>query len=211
MYADISFIANSERSFMYIPKHFKVDDQEELLRFVDQNSFAQLISQHEEQLCSTHLPCLLNEGKDEIICHLARANPQHHDINGQEVLLSFQGPHAYIYPTWYQESGVPTWNFQAVHVYGKAERFEDPELLKQCVEDLSKKNEELNDSQWNMQYPEGLLKAIVGVKISITEIQGKYKLSQNKSAEDQQGVIDALERAGSQSLAQAMSAHKKGR
>ena len=103
---------------MYIPKHFEVTDEDEIFAFIEENAFGQLISHVKGRLFSTHLPFLLSENRKKIVGHLAGKNPQQSELEGQEVLVSLEGPHDYISPAWYSSPGVPTWNYQAVHVYG---------------------------------------------------------------------------------------------
>jgi len=99
---------------------------------------------------------------------------------------------------------VPTWNYQAVHIYGRCRVFEDAETLAEVVEALSQRYESGFEKPWQPQYRDAMLKAIVGVEITIDEVQCKYKLSQNRPAADQQGVVDRLDQIGSKSLASAM-------
>jgi transcriptional regulator len=120
------------------------------------------------------------------------------------VLVTFLGPHDYISPSWYQNPGVPTWNYQAVHIYGRCHVFDDAGTLAGIVDALSRRYESAFEKPWQPQYRDAMLKAIVGVEIGIDEIECKYKLSQNRPAADQPGVVDNLERLGSHALAQAM-------
>lgn len=189
---------------MYVPEHFKVSEQEEIFSFLDANAFGQLISLQDNRLTSSHLPFLLAADRERLYCHLARANPQWQQLEGQQVLLTFQGPHDYISPSWYQNPGVPTWNYQALHVYGQCRVFDAAEELATLVGKLTHRYESVLEKPWDPQYREAMLKAIVGVEIRIEEIQCKYKLSQNRSADDQQGAIDKLDELGSESLVRAM-------
>ena len=210
---------------MYLPRAFEVSDRDEIFSFIAQNRFGQMISHFEGRPCSNHLPFLVSEGRLRLVSHLARANPQWRGADGQQVLVTFQGPHGYISPAWYEQPGVPTWNYQAVHVYGECTTFEEPERLKGLLAKLVEKYEAASeepwlprypdqlpfkllcraDERWLPRYPDQLLEAIVGVEIEITEIQCKYKLSQNRSDNDRRRVIEALKRQGLQSLAEAMS------
>ena len=190
---------------MYLPRAFEVSDRDEIFSFIAQNSFGQMIFHFEGRPCSNHLPFLVSEGRLRLVSHLARANPQWRGADGQQVLVTFQGPHGYISPAWYEQPGVPTWNYQAVHVYGECTTFEEPERLKGLLAKLVEKYEAASEEPWLPQYPDQLLEAIVGVEIEITEIQCKYKLSQNRSDNDRRRVIEALKRQGLQSLAEAMS------
>jgi transcriptional regulator len=115
---------------MHIPSSFKVSDQDELFSFINQHSFGQLISIVDDRPCSTHLPFLIDSENQKLICHLGKANLQWKNIQDQEVLVTFLGPHDYISPTWYVGNGVPTWDYQAVHVYGRAIVIDDHDMLK---------------------------------------------------------------------------------
>ena len=135
---------------------------------------------------------------------MAKQNPQHSDMDKQEVLVTLQGPHAYISPSWYQSPGVPTWNYQAVHIYGVCEAFDDHEKIKIIVDSLTRKFESSFQNPWQPDYKAPMLGAIVGIEVSIKEIECKYKLSQNRPAEDREQVIEQLENKGSIGLARAM-------
>lgn len=189
---------------MYIPKHFAVDDIGEKLKFIEQNAFGQLISHVNGKLFSTHLPVYLSPDKTQLIGHLAKPNPQSSQIDGQEVMVTLEGPHDYISPSWYAAPGVPTWNYQAVHIYGECQTTSDPAILKNIVETLTSIYESKMESPWTPEYKETMLGAIVGVVITIKEIQCKYKLSQNRSLEDRERVITKLKSMDSHALADAM-------
>ncbi|AOS96089.1 Protease synthase and sporulation protein PAI 2 [Microbulbifer aggregans] len=189
---------------MYIPTAFEITDQEEIYAFVEKHGFGQLISSVAGRLTSTHMPFLLSEERAILLGHLARSNPQCTDLHGQEVLVTLQGHHGYISPSWYEKPGVPTWNYQAVHIYGRALVFDCRERLKQVVDRLSQKYEGAIGQEWRGDYEELMLGAIMGVEINISEVQCTYKLSQNRSAEDRQGVISQLKELGSNELAEVM-------
>ena len=189
---------------MYIPRHFEVTDKREILAFIAANAFGQLVSRVGGRLFSTHLPFLLDERGSTLLAHVAKQNPQHQEIHGQEALVTFQGPHAYISPSWYEGPGVPTWNYQAVHVYGRCEVFDDSTRLAKLVAALTGKYEQGFTEPWFPQYPQGMLGAIVGIEITIDELQCKYKLSQNRPAGDRQQVIRKLGGGESEALAEAM-------
>lgn len=189
---------------MYIPKHFEITDTETIFAFIQQNAFGQLVSSVDGRPFVTHVPFLLARDHSVLATHLAKQNPQLENIEGQEVLLIFTGPHAYISPQWFSSHGVPTWNYQAVHIYGKCAIFDEPERLKQFVETLTNKYEKAFEQPWQPEYNEKLLQAIVGVEIRILDIQCKFKLSQNKSSADRIGIVDNLEKAGAGAMADAM-------
>ncbi|MFT5665440.1 MAG: transcriptional regulator [Gammaproteobacteria bacterium] len=189
---------------MYIPKHFEVTDEKEIYGFIEANAFGQLISNSEGRLFSTHIPFSLSNDKTKLLGHLAKQNPQGKDIEGQEILVTLQGAHDYISPSWYVGSGVPTWNYQSVHIYGKCKVFNEPSALKNLVETLTNNYESGFTVPWQPQYNPSILGAIVGVEISISEVQCKYKLSQNRPVQDQEQVIENLRSKGSIEIAEAM-------
>jgi transcriptional regulator len=189
---------------VYIPKHFEVTDEKEIFTFVEANAFGQLISNVDGKLFSTHLPFLLSEDKSKLIGHLALNNPQHIKIDGQEVLVTLEGPHDYISPAWYNSPGVPTWNYQAVHIYGKCKVFKSTTELQAVIDALTTKYEGALETPWQPEYKLSMLGAIVGIEITITDTQCKYKLSQNRSPQDRSQVIEHLKVIGSNKLAEAM-------
>ncbi|MES9951879.1 MAG: FMN-binding negative transcriptional regulator [Candidatus Thiodiazotropha sp. 6PLUC2] len=133
-----------------------------------------------------------------------KLNPQHSEIDGQQALISLQGPHGYISPAWYSSPGVPTWNYQAVHIHGECRVFQDARELQQVIEALTKKHESAFGSPWTPEYSASMLQAVVGVEVSIREVQCKYKMSQNRSNHDQLQIIGQLRAQGSHKLAEAM-------
>lgn len=189
---------------MYIPDHFSVSDENEIFRFIKSNSFGQLISNVDDRLFSSHIPFILNHDNTRLLGHLAKNNPQWCDIENQEILVTFQGPHDYISPSWMQKPAVPTWNYQAVHVYGKAKVIADRENIKSIIENLTHFYESSFEQPWKPKYKESITEFIIGIEIEISEIQCKYKLSQNRPKPDRQQIIDALKSNGSNILAKAM-------
>ena len=189
---------------MYVPKPFEVSDRAEIFEFVEANAFGQLISIVDDRPFATHLPFLLSADRTTLTCHLARQNPHWRQLDERQALVTFLGPHDYVSPSWYQNPGVPTWNYQAVHIYGNCRVFDDADRLAGVVEALSAVYESGFEKPWQPQYRDAMLKAIVGVEIEILEVEGKYKLSQNRPAADQPGVVDELERRGAADLAAAM-------
>ena len=190
---------------MYIPRHFEVGDREKKLAFIHANSFGQLISNVTGRLFVSHIPFHLSHDGSSLLCHLAKANPQWQEIENQEVLVTFQGPHGYISPSWYESLGMPTWNYQVVHVYGSAKIMSETDALKHMLDELTETHESSLTAPWKPEYKASLLKAIVAIEIKIDEIQGKDKLSQNRSVNDRKQVVDELEKSGSTRLAKAMA------
>lgn len=189
---------------MYPPKYSEETDREAIFSFVEAIAFGQLISSVSGRPFSTHMPFLLSTDKKKLIGHVARQNPQYSDIEGQEVLATFQGAHDYISPSWYSGPGVPTWNYQAVHLYGKCSVFHDTVRLKEVVDTLTHRHESNSLKPWLPEYDASMLKAIVGIEITISDVEGKNKLSQNRSKQDQSQVIEQLRKLGSNELADAM-------
>ena len=204
---------------MYIPKAFAETGTEKLFDFIEANSFGILFSQRNGQSFATHLPFLVEqsaESNGRLWGHLARANPHWRDLEG-EVLVVFPGPHAYISPAWYEEENVvPTWNYVAVHVYGQLSLMHDNEQLLKIVEDSAKFYEAARLAPWTLdtaqEYIHKLLKGIVGFKIEITRLEGKWKLNQNHSVARQERVVNALRQSldqNSREIAQLMAENLK--
>ncbi|TMU84530.1 FMN-binding negative transcriptional regulator [Bacillus sp. BHET2] len=188
---------------MYIPKEFAIQDEDILFTIIDENSFATVFSHHNGKPFATHLPLYLDRETHFIYGHFAKANPQWGDCAGQEILVVFQGPHAYISPSWYETNQtVPTWNYVAVHVYGQIELIESDAENVQALASLVDKYEHPHSSysltEVDENVSEGLRKGIVGFKILITSIEGKAKLSQNHPLDRQQLVINLLEQSQSE-------------
>ncbi|MGD7024224.1 FMN-binding negative transcriptional regulator [Rossellomorea vietnamensis] len=183
---------------MFIPKDFKVEDQEKLFKFIQENSFAILFSQDEEGPRATHLPFILvNKEQPELIGHIAKANPQWKNLNGKNVLIVFSGPHSYISASWYKErKNVPTWNYVAVHVEGTVEILQEADELLSILHQSVNYYEKDFEEPWKMKdEPETvkrLLNGIVGIRIKIEKLEGKWKLNQNKSIENKENVIENL-------------------
>jgi len=188
---------------MYIPKHFNITDKEEILAFIKANAFGQLISLVEGKLFSSHIPFFLGNDNQTLNCHIAKSNPQWESIENQEILVTFQGPHDYVSPSWYNSPGVPTWNYQSVHIYGKPQLITETEKLSSIVNELTGIYESALEKPWEPEYKKSMLKAIVGIEIKITDIQCKYKLSQNRPEDDRLQVIEEHKKRGSSELSQA--------
>jgi transcriptional regulator len=167
-----------------------------------ENSFATIISASENTPSATHLPFLIepDQGKfGTLYAHMARANPLWKSwTNQSQALVIFTGPHTYISPAWYkQQETVPTWNYSAVHAYGTPKLIEDPDALRSLVTRQVSIYEAKQGSPWDqslMANPlKTELKAIVGFTIEITQLEGKFKFNQNRSPEDQSGVVASLQ------------------
>jgi transcriptional regulator len=189
---------------MYIPKQFEITNENEALTFVESNAFGQLTSIVEGKMFATHMPFLISNDKKHLIGHIARQNPQHLEIESQEVLVTFLGPHEYISPSWYASSGVPTWNYQTVHIYGLCRILSNHETVKSVVNSLTQKYESGFSEPWQPNYNESMLEHVVAFEIAISQIQCKYKLGQNRSAKDQDQVLEKLESLGAHKMAEAI-------
>jgi transcriptional regulator len=199
---------------MYIPKHFKIEDQDFIYNFIEKYGFATLFSQHNGKPYATHLPLILNKSENALYGHFARPNEQWMDAESQQVLVVFQGPHCYISPSWYETmKAVPTWNYVSIHLYGKMEIIEDQEVIFDSLNDLVNKYES-PDSLYNLNdiepsFIEGMSKGIVAFRIKITNIEAKAKLSQNHPVERQELIIKNLENTSKQDNIQVASLMKK--
>jgi transcriptional regulator len=199
---------------MYIPKAFREDDLNTLHKLMREYSFATLITQHEGVPFATHLPFILDAKRGPngtLLAHMARANPQWRDFKSeQEVLVIFQGPHAYVSPSWYEvELSVPTWNYAVVHAYGIPRLVEEGEELYTILKILIQTHEAQFENAWPFQlsndYLQKMMRGIVGFEIEITRLEGKFKLSQNRTESEREKVIAALhESADTQSIAELM-------
>jgi transcriptional regulator len=194
---------------MYRPDHFRVDDLPEMHALMRARPLAALVSAGASGLYATHLPTVLkNEGEFGVIeCHLARANPHWKDLAaGGEALMIFQGPEAYITPNWYAskaETGkvVPTWNYAAVHAYGRPQVMQDKDWLRRHVGELTAQQETSEPKPWAVSdAPESfidvMLRGIVGFRFDIARLEGKWKMSQNREMRDRVTTADGLERRG---------------
>ncbi|MGF6592551.1 FMN-binding negative transcriptional regulator [Pseudomonas sp. 2835] len=191
---------------MFTPSSYKETDLDRLHLQIEQTRLAVLVTNGEQGLQASHLPLLLdrNQGSNGTLYgHFARANKQWQELaNGAEALLVFAGPDAYVSAGYYPSKvddprTVPTWNYVAVHAWGKAEVFHDAERLLEIVRRLSDHHEQRQAKPWSVDeapadYMAGMLKAIVGFALPIERLQGTRKLSQNRSAIDIEGVRTGL-------------------
>jgi transcriptional regulator len=203
---------------MYIPSAFRVEDASKLTAFIQSHSFATLVSHDGSAPFASHLPVLFhpNAGNlGSLRSHMARANPQwRHFAPGGEVLAIFHGPHSYISPSWYQtEIAVPTWNYATVHAYGVPTVIGEHERVVSLLRETVSAYESSFERPWpgNLpdEYRDKMMQNIVAFEIPISRIEGKFKLGQNRSAADTQGVFEALSRsedADSRALAKMMLA-----
>ncbi|MBO0796935.1 MAG: FMN-binding negative transcriptional regulator [Ktedonobacteraceae bacterium] len=201
---------------MYVPKHFREEDLAVLQALMRVNSFATLISVQEDGVpVATPLPTLLEMEPapyGTLKAHVALGNPQWHTLQqDREILVIFQGPHAYISPSWYEEQpSVPTWNYATVHAYGRPRLITEQAELYEHLRGLVTAYERGFLQPWQMEglpidYVDKMMKGVVGVSIEITRLFGKYKLSQNRSRQDQQQVIEQLQMAEDPSMREVAS------
>ena len=202
---------------MYSPPAYREDRLDVLHALMREWSFATIVSMGPDGILATQLPFLLDEngGKGRLVTHLARNNPQwRHFERGEEALVVFQGPHAFISPSWYDNRHTfPTWNYTAVHAYGRPVLNTDPDWLRALLRRVIDTYDTPLGGPWRFDdMPESeiapRLKAIVGVEIAIDRLEGKLKLNQDKSQQDRDGVVAALERTdvpGARETAEAMT------
>jgi transcriptional regulator len=190
---------------VYVPHHFALDDLDEIRSLVRSVHVGQLVTVGPDgRPDATLLPVLWDD--DEVVLHLARANEHWRRIaDGSPGLLIVTGPDAYITPRWYaskREHGrvVPTWNYSVVHLSGPVTVHDDADWLREAVTRLTARHEGRTaeeDARWSVddapvRFVAGQLRAIVGVSMAVTRVEAKVKLSQNRSADDQEGVIEGL-------------------
>ncbi|WP_310554464.1 FMN-binding negative transcriptional regulator [Flavobacterium sp.] len=188
---------------MYIPAIYKNENQEDIKKFIAENGFAILVNQTNAKLWATHIPLILDEneaGKAILVGHISKENPQGESFKtNTEVLAIFTGVHSYISSSWYDHENVPTWNYVAVHVYGKVKTLnleEATKSLKKLVdkyEATSEKPLRIEDlSKQTMLQARG----ITAFEIEITGIEAVKKMSQNRDAKNHQNIISELEKTG---------------
>ena len=204
---------------MYTPDLYKNEDPESIRAFLKENSFGILINQTNGKLCATHIPIELEinaDGKEVLQGHLSKLNPQAEGfVENDQVLAVFTGPHSYISSSWYDHENVPTWNYIAVHVYGRIKIVDEDtaiEALKKLVDKYEANSEKPvrveNLSAKTMREARG----IIAFEIEIDEIQATKKLSQNRDAKNYTNIITELEKTKnpqSLAIAKEMAKHKK--
>ena len=202
---------------MYIPNNFSITDQNEILAFMKAYSFATIISAKENMPTATHLPFIVSTREDKVILtsHFAKANDHWKELEANKSLIIFNQPHAYISPSHYErELNVPTWNYIAVHAYGDARIIIDEQSTFDVLEATINNYEAGYKNQWDnlpFDYKMKLSKGIVAFEVTVTDLQAKKKLSQNKSEKEQKNIIDALslsEDKNERDIAAYMTKHK---
>jgi transcriptional regulator len=183
---------------MYIPEFNRVEDRKTALDFMRANPFAILVSTLDGKPFATHLPLVIRENGNQVILrgHVAKANPHWKSLEPSESLVIFHGPHAYISPALYElRESVPTWNYAAVHIYGRA-RIADEQEARRILEELIAEFDPTYGPQWNSlneDYKARMLRHIVAFEIVVDRLETKFKLSQNRTRTEQANVIRALE------------------
>ncbi|MGD1940118.1 MAG: FMN-binding negative transcriptional regulator [Leptolyngbyaceae cyanobacterium] len=186
---------------MYRPSAFQQDDIDKLMAFMQANSFATLVSIAGGVPCATHIPLVVRKTTEglKLVGHLAKENPQWQAFGTAESLAIFTGPHAYVSPTLYEKpESVPTWNYIAVHAYGQPQTLtldQAPEAMEQMIDEMIGVYEASYDAHWQSlsnKFRTGMMQGIVGFEMPVTRLEGKYKLSQNRTHAEQQNVAAAL-------------------
>ncbi len=205
---------------MYVPQVYREEDLQEIRRLISAHPFATLVSHVQGTLWATHIPLKHTQdeqGHDLLQGHVAKKNPQWQELEDQESMAIFQGPDAYISSSWYHEESVPTWNYQAVHAYGRARILEGKELvesLKKLMEEHEAgKGDPLSFEHMSQDLFERESKGLIGFELRVDRFHAAAKLSQDKSEEDHREVTTGLERNGDpreQDLAKEMK-KKRGK
>lgn len=200
---------------MYVPRHFSIEDPACLHAFMCAHPLATLVTHGADGLDANHVPLMVRgaEGAERLVGHVARANPLWEDHADAHVLCVFQGPDHYISPSAYPskiETGkvVPTWNYAVVHARGILRVIDDRDWLHALVTELTNTHEAGQRAPWQVtdapaDYIERMLGAIVGIEIEVTQLVGKWKVSQNQPAKNRDGVVDALGRGDEAARAMA--------
>lgn len=184
---------------MYIPKHNLMADNEEILEYIRTYPFGTIITSKGNYPIATHLPFVISENGNEIIIssHFAKGNEQWKQMEGTDILIIFSEHDAYISPKFYDSKmEVPTWNYSAVHVYGKGRILTDESQAFGVLEKMIYRFDEEYKEQWDSlpsKFKNSLVKEIVAFEITVTELQGKKKISQNKKKVERDRIITSFE------------------
>jgi transcriptional regulator len=205
---------------MYTPKLYREEDRTRILEFLQQNDFATVVAYDGEKPVASHLlvDVIEQDGPWFVNSHMSRANPLWKVFEGKsEILVIFQGPHAYISPTWYNHINVPTWNYQAVHLYGRPRLVTDREeayrLLKRLT-DRYEKSDRYRMETLPLEFVEKEMKGVMAFQVEVTQIQANYKLSQNRNDEDYRNIVSNLDKREdelSHGVAEAMRRQRTSR
>lgn len=204
---------------MYIPDHFAITSAEALHKIIQSHPLGVLVTLTPDGLDANHIPFELDPLHGLLTAHVARANPVWQQCGeGMDVLVIFRGDESYISPNWYPSKHefhrqVPTWNYEVVHVHGRLTVQDEQKFVRGVVGRLTKTHEAAEPKPWKMgdsspEYIDGMLKAIVGIEIAISRLEGKAKLSQNRETRDRLNAADMLAKQGETTLAEAMRTAK---
>jgi len=202
---------------MYIPSFNKFEDQQEAISFMQKYSFATIVTVKDGLPVATHLPFLIKQKDDKVIlsAHFAKANPQAVDSINNNALVIFTEPHAYISPKHYEKTeSVPTWNYLAVHAYGKCVLLDGEENKAALLKETIKYYESDYLKQWDSlpdDFKQKMMKGIVAFEIVVDDLQAKSKLSQNRTEKERENIITEFknsENSNEQDIADYMSALK---
>ena len=190
---------------MYLPPHFEQQDRVALQALMREHPLAALVTSGPDGLTADHVPLDFDATAGEhgtLVGHVARANPLWQSAAGKPVLAIFRGPQAYVSPSWYPSKAgthkvVPTWNYAVVHAHGVLEAVDDAPWLRELVGRLTDRHEAPRPAPWSVgdapaDYVQQMLRAIVGIRIPIERLVGKWKVSQNRSQADREGVAQGL-------------------
>lgn len=201
---------------MYIPDHFSIKSEQALHQIIRDHPLGVLVTHTAQGLDANHIPFELDSARGVLTAHVARANPVWQDCgDAADVLVIFRGNESYISPNWYPSKHethrqVPTWNYEVVHVHGRLTVQDQPSFVRAVVARLTRVHEAAEPKPWKMgesepEYINAMLKAIVGIEIAITRLEGKAKLSQNREPRDRHSAAQTLIQRGKTPLGQAMA------
>ena len=203
---------------MYTPAHFAIEQPSQMQAIIEQHPLGALVTWGADGLDANHIPFEFDPTQGSLgvfTAHVARANPVwQHCKDGAEVLVIFRGNESYISPNWYPSKHethrqVPTWNYEVVHVRGRLSVMDEERFVRGVVARLTRTHESSEPKPWKMgdsapEYIDGMLKAIVGIEVAITRMEGKAKLSQNREPRDRLNAAQTLIAKGDQGLGKAM-------
>ena len=200
---------------MYIPDHFSIKNLATLHGIIQSHPLGVLVSTTPEGLDANHIPFELDPARGLLTAHVARANPVWQQCrDGADVMVIFRGNESYISPNWYPRKHethrqVPTWNYEVVHVHGRLTVQDDERFVRGVVARLTREHESSEPKPWRMgdsapEYIDAMLRAIVGIEVAITRMDGKAKLSQNREERDRLSAAEALIQRGHAQLGKAM-------
>lgn len=184
---------------MYIQNRYSVQEQEDIIAFIKAHPFGIVVTHDGGKPIATHVPLRFHEETRHMTTHISKANPQWKTIEGQDVLVILQGHDAYVSASWYGHEDVSTWNYQAVHLYGKATLFSEDELIADLAGMLREHEGDREQAiVWEnlSESVQRQMKGVVGFRIEIEDIQATFKLSQNRNDADHERIVSELEKEG---------------